>query len=197
MFVEFVVEKNDILNKHQYGFRKNRSTEHAIIELVDKVTRAIDEGKYTAGGFLDLSNAFDTIDQRILIGKLEYYGIRGLAKCWFESYLKNMKQVFKYNSVKSTKKYILTGIPQGSILGLLLFILYIIDIKNCSKIVSILLFSDDTSVLYSHSNFKTIQETLQIKMNKIAKWLNLNKLSINTTKTKLIVFKSPIKRNMN
>ena len=150
------VEKNDILNKHQYGFRKNRLTEHAIIELVNKVTRAIDEGKYTAGVFLDLSHAFDAIDQRILIGKLECYGIRGPAKCWFENYLRNRKQVVKYNSVQFTEKCILTGVPQGSILGPLLFTLYINDIKNCSKIVSILLFADETSVLYSHFNFKTI-----------------------------------------
>ena len=150
------VQNNYILNKHQYGFRKkNRTTEHAITELVDKVTKAIDEGKYTAGMFLDLSKAFDTIDHRILIGKPEYCGIRGTAKCWFESYLKNRKQVVKYTSVQCTGggggggggETILTGVPQGSILGLLFFILYINDIKNCSKIVSILLFADDMSVL--------------------------------------------------
>ena len=171
------VEENDILSKHQYGFRKNRSTEHAIIEFIDKVTRAIDERKYTASVFLDLSKAFDTIDHRILIGKLEYYGIRGIAQCWFESYLRNRKQIVKYNTVQSTEKSILTGVPQGSILGPLLFILYINDIQNCTKTVSILLFADDTSVLYSHSNIKILQETLQIDMNKIAEWLKLNKLS--------------------
>ena len=76
--------------------------------------------------------------------------------------------------MQSIEKFILIGVPQGSILGPLLFILYINDIKNCSKIVSILLFADDKSVLYSHSNFKTIQKTLQIEMNKIAKWQYLN-----------------------
>jgi retron-type reverse transcriptase len=81
------VEKNNILSDHQYGFRKNRSTELAIIELVNKITKEIDNGKYTIGIFLDLSKAFDTIDHKILISKLEYYGIRGIARLWFENYL--------------------------------------------------------------------------------------------------------------
>ena len=114
------IDKNGILSKHQYGFRKNRSTEHAIIEMVDKITKAIDQGKYTVGVFLDLSKAFDTIDHRILIRKLEYYGIRGITKSLFENYLKDRKQIVKYNSVQSTEKTILTGVPQGSILGPLL-----------------------------------------------------------------------------
>ena len=78
------IEKNKLLSTNQYGFRKGRSTEHAIIELVDKITRAIDQGKYTIGIFLDLSKAFDTINHKILIKKLEYYGIRGISKDWFE-----------------------------------------------------------------------------------------------------------------
>jgi hypothetical protein len=81
------IDKNKILSKHQYGFRKNRSTEHAIIDFVDKITKAIDEGKYSVGIFLDLSKAFDTINHRILIKKLEHYGIRGVPKKWFENYL--------------------------------------------------------------------------------------------------------------
>ena len=83
------VEKNNILSEHQYGFRKNRSTELAIIEFIDKITKAIDKGQYTIGIFLDLSKAFDTINHSILIKKLEYYGIRGVALKWFENYLEN------------------------------------------------------------------------------------------------------------
>jgi hypothetical protein len=188
------IEKNGILSKHQYGFRKNRSTEHAMIEMVDKIMKAIDQGKYTVGVFLDLSKAFDTIDHRILIRKLEYYGIRGITKSLFENYLKYRKQIVKYNSVQSTEKTILTGVLQGSILGPLQFILYIDHIQNCREIVSILLFADDTNILYSHSCLKTLNVTLQTEMNKIAEGLNLNKLSINTTKTKLVLFRSPNKK---
>jgi hypothetical protein len=81
------IDKNQILSKHQYGFRKNRSTELAIIELVDKITKGIDQGNYTLGIFLDLSKAFDTINHKILIKKLEHYGIRGICLKWFKNYL--------------------------------------------------------------------------------------------------------------
>ena len=93
------IDENKILSKHQYGFRKNRSTEHAIIDFVEKNTKAIDEGKYSIGIFLDLSKAFDTIEHKILIKKLEHYGIRGVAKEWFENYLYNRKQIVKYIEV--------------------------------------------------------------------------------------------------
>jgi hypothetical protein len=94
-FIEFI-ETHKILSRHQYGFRKNRSTEHALIELVDKITTVIDEGKYTIGIFLDLSKAFD---HQILINKLENYGIRGTCQKWFENYLSNRKQIVKYNQI--------------------------------------------------------------------------------------------------
>ena len=87
------VEKNNILSEHQYMFRKNRSTELAITEFIDKITKAIDKGQYTIGIFLDLSKAFDTINHTILIKKLEYYGIRGIALKWFQNYLTNRKQI--------------------------------------------------------------------------------------------------------
>ena len=90
------IDANEILSKHQYGFRKNRSTEHAIIEITDKISKAIDEGKYTIGIFLDLSKSFDTMNHEILIKKLEHYGIRGLCIEWFKSYLKERKQIVKF-----------------------------------------------------------------------------------------------------
>ena len=85
------IEKNNVLSKHQYGFRKKRSTELAVLDFTDKITKAIDEGKFTVGVFLDLSKAFDTINHKILISKLEHYGIRGVAKTWFENYLYERK----------------------------------------------------------------------------------------------------------
>jgi hypothetical protein len=141
-----------------------------------------------------LSKAFDTIDHKILISKLEYYGIRGIARLWFENYLTNRKQIVKYKQIMSSEMIVQTGVPQGSILGPLLFILYINDIQNCSDIASMLLFADDTNIFYSHSCLKTLNETLQTEVDKIAEWLNTNKLSINTSKTKFILFRSSKKK---
>jgi retron-type reverse transcriptase len=179
------IEKNKILSKHQYGFRQNTSTELAITELVDKITKAIDRGEYTVGIFLDLSKAFDTINHGILIKKLEYYGIRGLSQQWFKNYLMNRKQIVKYNQIRSKEMSITSGVPQGSILGPLLFLLYINDIQNCSKIVSFILFADDTTISYSNKCLKTLNEIMQEEINKVTDWLNINKLSTNTSKTKL------------
>ena len=164
------IDKNKILSKHQYGFRKNRSTEHAIIDFVDKITKAIDEGKYSVGIFLDLSKAFDTINHRILIKKLEHYGIKGVAKKWFENYLCNRKQIVKYNDVQSEVMTIRSGVPQGSVLGPLLFLLYINDIQFCSELISIVLFADDTNILFSHTCLKQLNEVIQIETNKITDW---------------------------
>jgi retron-type reverse transcriptase len=188
------IDKNKILSKHQYGFRKNRSTEHAIIDFVDKITKAIDKGKYSVGIFLDLSKAFDTINHRILIKKLEHYGIRGVPKKWFENYLCNRKQIVKYKDVQSEVMTIKSGVPQGSVLGPLLFLLYINDIQFCSELISIVLFVDDTNILFSHTCLKQLNKIIQIEMNKITDWLNANKLSINTEKTKFILFRSKNKK---
>ena len=141
-----------------------------------------------------MSKAFDTIDHKILIGKLEYYGIRGIAKLWFENYLTNRKQIVKYKQVMSSEMMVQTVVPQGSILGPLLFILYINDIQNCSDIASMILFADDTNIFYSHSCLKTLNKILQTEVDKIAEWLNTNKLSINTSKTKFILFRSSKKK---
>ena len=111
------IEKNNILSKHQFGFRQNRSTEHTIIDFVDKITAPIDQGKFSVGIFLDLSKAFDTIDHKILIRKLEHHGIRGVAKKWFANYLCNRKQVVKYNGVESEKNDYHKRSPAGVSIG--------------------------------------------------------------------------------
>jgi retron-type reverse transcriptase len=125
----------------------------------------------------------------ILIKKLEHYGIRGLCIEWFKSYLKERKQIVKYKEYNSSEMTITTGVPQGSILGPLLFLLYINDIENCSKVISFVLYADDTNAFYSNSCLTSLTNTMQEEMNKIMNWLNANKLSINAFKTKLILFK--------
>ena len=137
-----------------------------------------------------MSKAFDTINHRILIHKLEHYGIRGVTKLWFQDYLTNRKQVVKYGQIRSKEMLIQTGIPQGSILGPILFLLYMNDIENCSKLLSFVLFADDTNIFYSNSCLEVINEVVQTEINKVTEWLNVNKLSLNITKTKFILFRS-------
>ena len=184
------VEKHQILSEHQFGFRSNRSTEHAILELSNKISKAIDKGEYTIGVFLDLSKAFDTVNHGILLKKLQHYGIRGICLQWFTNYLQERTQIVKFKQYRSAEMNVMTGVPQGSILGPLLFLIYINDIENCSNIFSFILYADDTNALYSNSSLNTLVNIIQKEMNKIVEWLNANKLSINTSKTKFIIFKS-------
>ena len=177
------IDKNDILNEKQFGFRKNHSTYMAIIELVDKVTSAVEKNESTLGIFLDLSKAFDTIDHDILLYKLEYYGFRGIVLNWFKSYLENRKQFVRYQSCDSEYKNIKCGVPQGSILGPLLFILYVNDITTTTSLLDVILFADDTTLLYSHPDIPSKINLINNELREISNWFKANKLSVNASKT--------------
>ena len=173
--------KHNIISEKQYGFRKKYATYMALIDLVDKISSNFDEKKYTVGVFLDLSKAFDTIDHTILINKLQCYGVRGSACNWFVSYLQNRKQYVVYNKTESDYKEMSCGVPQGSILGPLLFILYINDIEHVSDIIKPIHFADDASLFHSHTCFNTLIQEVNIQLHKFSTWFNTNKLSLNTT----------------
>ena len=143
------LEENKILIVNQFGFRKNHSSYMALIVLIYKITKALENGDYVIGMFLDFSKAFDTVNHHILLEKLEYYGIRWSALAWFESYLANRQQYVTYNEVKSSCKTIKCDVPQGSILGPLLFLLYINDLANICKHTLPVLFTDDTNLFNS------------------------------------------------
>ena len=184
------VEQYEILYCYQFGFRKNHSTSMALIHLVNKITSAIDRKETTAGVFLDLSKAFDTIDHDILFDKLEHYGIGGLALTWIKSYFFERKQFVEFNQTCSSEQTNKCGVPQGSILGPLFFILYINDLPNASKVTEILIFADDTSIFYSHSDPKHLESVLNEELKKVDVWMKGNKLCVNIEKTNYIIFKS-------
>ena len=129
------LNKHDILNSSQFGFRKHHSTTLALIDLIDNISNSLDNKDYTIhiGVFLDLSKAFDTINHEILLNKLSYYGIRGRQLTWFSNYLSNRQQSVNFNGTSSQRNIIKCGVPQGSILGPILFLLYINDILNSSS----------------------------------------------------------------
>jgi hypothetical protein len=145
-------------------------------------------GDWCLGVFLDLSKAFDTINHSILLQKLSCYGVRGLALSWFESYLSSRNQFTNIKNTHSEQMSISCGVPQGSILGPLLFLIYVNDINNIVSTGHPILFADDTNILFMDNSLTRLKETVNNEMSSISKWFNVNKLSINTAKTKYILF---------
>ena len=142
------LDKYNFLCNQQYGFRKKHSTELAIVELANDIAEAIGAKQTTIGIFIDLSKAFDTLNHAILLKKLEHCGVRGISLIWFTSYLENKMQYVIYNNSISKKCKIVTGVPQGSILGPLLFLIYINDICNASRLLKFILYADDTNIFF-------------------------------------------------
>ena len=156
--------ENNILFNLQFGFRCQHSTEHAIVELVDKILNGFSEEKYTLGVFTDLSKAFDTVDHQILLKKLSLYGVKGKSLEWFESCLSERKQYIEVEGQKSSFLNITCGVPQGSILGPLLFLLYINDLYKASNIITPVMFADDTNLFYSNKNIKILFKEMNIEL---------------------------------
>ena len=184
------ISKHNILCSNQYGFRPNRTTHMALNDFYTKVTEDLDNKLHSIGIFLDLSKAFDTLNHSILINKLSLYGIRGVANQWISNYLSNRKQFVVFNGKSSPPSNITCGVPQGSILGPLLFLLYINDLPLCSDFPHYVLFADDTNILFSHKDPVLLENILNKELDLISNWFKLNKLSLNVTKTNFMVFKN-------
>ena len=178
----------------QYGFRSGHSCENAISELVSAVLKGFQSNKYTVGVFLNLSKAFDTLEHTILLDKLHYYGIRGIAHDWFRSYLSNRKMRVKC-LVSSTGKTefseyadITYGTPQGSCLGPLIYLIFTNDLAKNVIHCNTIMFADDTTLYKTHNNLRFLKWSLEQEFSTLLDWFRANKLTLNVDKTACILF---------
>ncbi len=181
------LEANNILYKHQYGYQRNKSTFHPMIHLVNKIAEATNRGEITIGVFCDLQKAFDTCSHKILGKKLEKIGVKGIALKWFMSYLSERQQFVNINGQISSSKTVTKGVPQGSILGPILFLIYINDLAYCTSLFSIL-FADDTSFLISGKNCQDMIRILNLELWKVCDWFRANELSLHSEKKNFMIF---------
>ena len=181
-------QTNKLFHVSQYGFRQQHSTEFAALELADIVFKDLDDRKVSVAVFMDLSKAFDTLDHSILLKKLQFYGIRDTVLKWFESYLTDRYQYVEIDGIKSDLNRLYTGVPQGSILGPLLFLIYMNDICNSTDKFEFILYADDTTLYISFASRTDTSELINPEIRKVSRWLSINKLSINVSKTKYILF---------
>ena len=197
---EFIT-KHQILYQNQFGFQKNKSTELAVNSIVSNVTKSLENKESAYCIFLDFAKAFDTVNHDILIQKLDYYGIRGNALNLFKSYLTERQQFTEIGDTLSDMEYIKCGVPQGSILGPILFLLYINDITESSTLLKFYLFADDTTLFYSCKADNNTEVVLNNELSKVSSWLASNKLSLNVAKSNFLSFSfikhTTIKLNIN
>lgn len=182
------LEQTNFFSRNQFGFRENLNTEAALMNFMDEVYIGLNNGKRVSGIFLDIKKAFDTVDHKFLLNKLESCGVRGIAYSWFESYLTKRKQRVKIANTFSEFGVIKNGVPQGSVLGAILFLIYINDLCNANLIGKVTSFADDTALCYVADNWNDIEEAMNTDMRALQWWFTSNNMLLSPEKTKYINF---------
>ena len=172
------------------SFRSNYSTNHALISITERIKDLVDSGNYVCGLFVELEKDFDTVNHEILCEKLNFYGLRGNITNLIRSYLYNRKQFVAINGFNSYLKYLANGVPHGSSLGPLLFLIYINDYRLCLERIESGHFANDTFILFSSTKLGSIESVVNFELKLVSKWLKLNKGSLNADKTQLLFFRS-------
>lgn len=185
------LNKHKLLHDNQYGFREKHSVLHALLDVTSLGFDAIQNNENTALLFMDLRKAFDTVSHKILLQKLYHYGIRGPAHSLIESYLSTRQQFVSLNNVNSATKPINIGVPQGSILGPLLFLIYINDLPNATSPIP-RLFADDTCLVLSNSSFSSLETECNKELEKLKNWCSANELQINPNKSSALIIPSTL-----
>ena len=178
----------------QFGFRQKYSTVHALISLTENVRKNLDEGNIGCGIFVDLQKAFDTVEHDILLSKPEHYGIRGLANEWFKSYLSNRKQYVSINGYDSNLADVNFGVLERSVLGPLLFLIYINDLNQVLKFCKVHQFTDVTNLIHFSKSVYRPYKYVNFDLKNLTYWLNANRISLNVKKTELVIFKHQRKK---
>ena len=184
------IAENELLTNYQSGFRGLHSTVTSLLEATNEWAYNIDSGNVNAVMFLDLKKAFDTVDHEILLNKLNAYGIKGTAGNWLRSYLNERNQKCFVNGHFSSNRLLQCGVPQGTILGPLLFLIYINDLPNCLIHSRARMFADDTNLTYASNNIHEINHNLNEDLANVSEWLSANKLTLNQTKTEFMLIGS-------